>query len=263
MTVPHFLSTSHRYLSVQGVITVADIITNFRSEVIDNGSPAWTEPVTNTFVSPVDDDGRFFKLVMSVIISTQFECHMFNDSGEQIGAYRINISGSGTEIRIYTGEAHAFIEGVDATPEVLGCGLLDLSPRPQTYHQNYVYAFGYRATNGGVTSYPEADAFCVKDNGTAAEIRRAIGEVAIGAAAPMLDASGFTIHRPVTLCANMSGVTRRIGRLFQAYMVDSSLAHGAELEIPINDNPLATATFKVLGRPTSQTGGFRIAARKT
>ncbi len=254
MTTPNFLAPYFRYISVAGVTDWTDAITAIRAELVTNppldnpAGPAWTEPVSGTFQSPTDADGRFFSILLSRVSQTTIDVIIKNQSGVTLYDGHALLDSTGTEIRIYSGPMHLYVEAVRGTPELFGAGLLDLFPRPQTYHGNYVWGFVQKDTNGNAFGL-NWDEFAVLDNGTPSQTERCVVETATGlGAAPLLDASGFTIHRPVSIAANMSGVIRRIGRLYHAYMVDSSLAAGAELQIPINDNPLTNGVFKVLGR---------------
>lgn len=260
MAVPTFLATVFRYLSVAGVTDVAAIITNFRSEVITNGT--WTEPSAGLFKSPPDADGRFFDILLVATTATRLQFRVRNQSATVLFDREIDIDGAGTEVRIYTGPYHAWIESVRATPEVAFGTLLDLTPDLQTAHSNYVAGNAKRtsagADDGNFGNIGQVASF---DAGVPAFASRLMTmDQAGGVVVPKLTPSGDQIAYPAELAANMSGLQRMIGRLFQAYMVDASLAFGAEVTFPIDT--ATSAVFKVISVTSSGGGTQRIAVRK-
>lgn len=270
MPVPPFLLPWFRYDSYLGVASAPVALANIRNSLITQPplmnppQTPWTEPTTNRFISPTDASGRFMDITFTTTAqaNTLLQFQVKNSSGTELFHRSIGCGG-GVELRVFAGERHLWVESVQATPETAQASLLDMYPRSNTYHSNWLVGNGYKDTFGNASASDiQADRYFSFDNGVATSHWRAVGETTGVGALPMLDASGFTIHRPVTIAANMSGVIRRIGRLYHAYMVDASLAFGAELDIPINDNPLQVGTFKVLGKPTSSIGAFRVALRK-
>lgn len=266
MTVPTFLASEFQYVSIAGITNVAQIITAFRNQVVTTppvGFTPWTEPSPGLFKSPVDADGRFFDVLLTVDAADTLGSRVRNPSATIISQRRILIDVGGTEVRFYTGDKHMCIDSQRGTPEALGAGLLDLSPRSQTYHTNSMYGFGHRDGASNPDGGHPADCYGLLDNGAPANIFRAIADnTASFGPAPLLDASGFTIHHPVMLVATMSSLLRRVGRLYQTYQVDVTLAVGAEIQIPINESPLTNGTFKVVGRGNSNGNFFKIAMRK-
>lgn len=266
MAVPPFLASYFRYISIPGITDVTDVIPAVRAELVTNPpldnppGPAWDEVTTGTFKMPVDADGRFGFITLSVVGADTLRVTVKTASSVTLYDGHWVIDTSGTEVRIYSGPSHLMVESVRTTPECFGIGLLDCFPRPNSYHGNTVWGVVARDLFSNFFN-PTADSFASIDNGTPAHQQRIVTELAIAFnTAPLLDASNFTIHHPCMMLANMSGAYRRIGRVCHAYMVDGSLSGGAELEIPINENPLTNGTFKVLGRTTG--GGMRMAMRK-
>lgn len=240
MTVPAFLNSSHRYLSVPGVTDVDDIITNVRSELVTNGDPAWTEPSTALFKSPVDAQSRWFDVLLTKISATKLEIRVRDDTGTTIFTGRIWIDAGGTEIKIYSGEYHLSIDACRATYENFRCGILDLSPQAQDAWGNAVYASAYRdsgdstwgdrfytASWNGISNYACVLMPLTNDDSP------------IGS-----DPAGNVISWPAFV--RYSGALAQLrGRFYQGLLVPYTLANGVELTVPIDTG--VTAAFRVSG----------------
>ena len=134
MSVPTFLSTSHRYLRTNGVTDVDTIITDVRSECVTNGSPAWTEPNTALFKSPIDASGRWFDVLLTRISATSLEMRVRDKNAVTVCTRRMYIDAGGTDIQYCTGEMHFAIVSLRSPAEFLIAGMIDMTPESQTVH---------------------------------------------------------------------------------------------------------------------------------
>jgi hypothetical protein len=259
MAIPTFLNTTFRYLSVASVLDVAVIITNFRAEVLALG---WTEPSANLFKSPVDVDGRFMDILLTPVSTTRLGWRVRNPAALTICDRTIDIDVLGSEVRIFTGLYHAVVENVRATREIGQAYLVDESPDTQTSHSNYVVASGYRTSAGVVDALgTTAGILFALDAGVSTSAARVMCLVNTAATVvPKLTPSGDQIAAPAEISANMGGVQRMIGRLFQVYIADGGLAFDAEVTFPIDT--ATNAVFKVIGLVSSATGVVRFLIRK-
>ncbi len=259
MTIPNHLNSSFRYKETIGVTDVATVITDFRAETVTSGSPAWTEPSSNLFKSPTDADGRFFDVLLTRVDATTLEWRVRDQNAATICTRRIQIDAAGTTIRIYSGQYHAWVDALRATPEELWAGILDLSPLAQSAHSNYVYGNGRRTTantvDGSGSNYDQA---FMLDNGTAAIAVRVCRLACNLSTNVQQGPGGEDIFSSAEVLANMSGTVRRVGRYYQAFEVDGAKAAGAELDAPIDSG--VTGTFKVVGNAANS--GVRLCLRK-
>lgn len=260
MAPPAFLASSFGYQSLLAQTDFTAVIASVSAMLLAQ-TPPWTNPSGNIFKSPVDGSSRFFDVTLTRDAATELHVIIRNESALVIADRKIDMDAS-TEIRVFAGQFHFCIEAVRAgIHELAGGGLLDLSPRPQNSHSNYVYGFGYRnaanTVDGGGGSSGQ---FTSIDNGTVAIADRIAHQTAPSlGAVDHFEASGFSEHTPAKLIANTSGFVRRQGRFYQHWMVPNTFADGAEIPIPIDVG--ATGVFKVLGR-TPISGIAKLAIRK-
>lgn len=256
MAIPIFLASSFSYLQMIGVTDVADVIVAFRDEVLNQQTPAWTEPVAGTFKSPPDANGRFFEVDLVATTSVRLGITVRDDTGFELMEREAQLGGgtsSEDNCRIYTGQFHMRIEfedhGGGALGETIGAGITDLSPEPSDIIRHNTWANGRRSSAG--TADASGDTlgdFFMLDNGLAAVDRRPLGILTTAnTVAPLFTHSGSIITRPVVMTSvapgNPLGADQPIGRLHQCLQVDDNFAAGAELTVPIDD--ALTGVFKV------------------
>lgn len=246
-TFPAFAS-SFGFVNLPAVGDVQDIIDGFRTEALAQ-TPAWTEPVAETFESPVDADGRFYRIAM--VATTQFRLGLTvtDQNGITIITREIDIDNPGpTSVNIFVGEYHAFIESLTATPELFQSGILDETPQSQVAIQNYVYAGAYRNSGGGVDGQGGiVNVIFMLDNGAPAVVNRyrsfwRTEDAQIG----LTDVTGALQFFPCEMKANTGGVTKWIGRAYQCWLCDSSLSFSSQKTVQIGDSG-ETGVFQVIG----------------
>lgn len=246
MATPAFLASTFRYLSVAGVTDWAVFIAgSLNTELLAAG---WTSMGGGVYKSPVDAAGRWFDVLFVATTATRLQFRVRNDSGVTICDREIQIDAGGTEVRIYSGSHHLVIDSWRATPETAIAGLIDESPDIQTAHPNYTFGCGFRTTAGTNDNLgAQWTDFFALDSGVAAAVERAIGDIAGSGGTPLaITPTGAYIFKPCEMMATMGGGLVQIGRAYQCYVGDSTLALGAEVTVPIDVG--TSAVFKVLGR---------------
>lgn len=258
MAIPAYLNSSFRYLFTAAVTDVADIITAFRSETVTNGSPAWSEPSTNLFKSPVNSVNRWFDVLLTRVDATTLEMRVRNWTFATISTKRLQIDAGGTNIRIFSGECHFLIQADRSTPECLGGGFWDLSSMPQDSHPDNVYVGpAHRGTDNAIHQLRNWHIYANQWTGEAGRS----GGLGIymfdtGYAYALVTPSGATMFRPVEYAKDLAPQWNW-GRRYQAVLCDSRFSAGAEFDVDIGDSTIAT--FQVTGIGT--TGYEKIAMR--
>ena len=252
-TFPCF-NTDFDFVNMPAVADVQDIIDQFRTTALAQ-TPAWTEPVAETFKSPVDGVGRFYTITMSAIAVDRLQWLVKDQNGITIADRTIDIDNPGpTSVNLYIGTYHGYVESMRATPEIAASGILDETPLAQNAIDNYVYGNGYRNSGGavdgqgGTTNY-----FSMLDNGAAAYNHRfrSVAQTPAGAIG-LKDAAGNPQFFPCDTQANVGGIAAWIGRQYQGYICDSSLVFDSQHDIKIGDAG-EEGTFRVINY-ASQTG---------
>ena len=249
-TFPCFAS-SFGFLNNPSVTDVADIIVDFRTMALAQ-TPAWTEPVAGTFQSPVDGLGRFYTLTLVATTSLRLQWLVKDQNGVTICDREIDCSGAGTSVNYFVGEFHAFIEILEATPEIGQSGILDETPLAEDAILNYVYGTAYRNSGGGVDGQGSTvSQFFMLDNGVATFDGRfrAVGQTT-GALIGLKDGAGNLQFFPADVRATTSAVNAWIGREYQSFVCDSSLTFSTQKDVRIGDSG-EEGTFQVIGLATS------------
>ena len=261
-TFPCFAS-SFDFFTDSTVTNVSQIISDFQARVTGQ-SPAWTNPSAGVFVSPVDGVGRFMTLTMVATSSTQLTITVTDQNNVTIITRSIEINSTGnTTVNYYTGQFHAWIESFNTAgggpggAEVFQAGILDETPLAQNAIPDYVWANAFRNSGGsndgqGSTVSQEF----MLDNGTAQQQQRirAWGQTVSVGNIGLKDGAGNLQYFPADMFANISGTNRWIGRQYQAYVGDSSIAAGTTRTIPIDTTGLVLGTFKAITGLTESDG---------
>lgn len=266
MAIPAYLASSFSYRVDRGVTDVADVIVSLRDELLNQQSPAWTEPVSGTFKSPPDVNGRYFEFDISALSTTRLEMVLRDDAGREINDRTADITAIDT-VRLYTGQFHCMIEmvniSVGTTGEALGCGVTDLTPDASDAVLVNTWMVGRRNSAGTLdANMDECNEFEMVDNGSVAAARRIRGHIDPSAAfVPLWSHTGRILTVPVELNSTPKGSphsTRQpVGVVYQHLMVDDEFGPGDEVTVPIDD--ALVGTFKVSVR--SAGGGARTAWR--
>lgn len=122
MTIPNFLSKDlcdFRYTQLTGITDVSSILTALTAQLVTAPATAhkWTEAPAGTFTSSQDPNGRYIVCAFSRIAATNLQMVMTDHNGIVICTRRMQISGAGTTVDIYTGRFYVLIESVLATVE--------------------------------------------------------------------------------------------------------------------------------------------------
>jgi len=252
MTQPAAFSSTFFYDLLTAVTDVAQIGVAFENQVSVVNVPAWAvvsawNGTTGTYTSPVEaGTGRFFTVVLNKLSTTHLECQVKNEGGTIISDRSMQIDAS-VNVDIYTGDHHFAISAQNVTPEAMGGGLLDVSPQPQSAIANHVTGWGTRNSTATADGLNTSSYYALEDNGSPTYGQRLVTETtgAFGTI-PMFDAANFSVHQIPRLAATQSSVNRRIGKLYQMYLCDSSFPISSDITIPIDTG--VTAVFRVLGR---------------
>lgn len=245
-TFPCFAS-SFDFFNNPAVLDVATIITDFRARVTGQ-SPAWTEPVANTFKSPVDGVGRFFEVTLTHTSVTQLGFKVTDQNAIVVCDREIDIDGGGNGVNYYTGQFHAWIESLRAgTSEIAQSGILDETPNAENAILNYVYGNGYRNNGGGVDGQGSnvGQEFMLDNGSSNPATRYRSWDQTVGLVVGLIDGTGALQFFPADMYANLSGLNRWIGRGYQLYICDSSIAAGTQKTIQIGDAG-ETGVFQVI-----------------
>jgi hypothetical protein len=248
-TFPCFAS-SFDFFNNPAVLDVATIITDFRARVTGQ-VPAWTEPVAGTFKSPVDGVGRFFTVTLTRVSAQRLNWLVQDQNAITVANREIDISGLGTSVNYYTGQFHAYIENLEATPEIAQAGILDETPLAQNAILDYTFGNGYRNAGSGVDGVGgQVNLQWMLDNGAPGLLNRfrAYWQT-IAAQISLKDQTGALQFFPADMFATIAGLNNWIGRAYQVYLCDASLPFGTQKTIQIG-NAGETGVFQVIGLTT-------------
>lgn len=206
-------------------------------------SPTWTDLTGGLFKSPVDGASRFFDLLFTRIAAGNLEMRVRDDAAATICTRRMQIVSGPQHWWLSVSQFHAWIEVINATPESLGAGLVDLSPRAQTAHSQYTWGRGYRNTSDSSDGTGHQQPwFFMDDNGTPASVRRPIAYdrcPGVTQYTPTMG-SGKPAYFPLLMTANFAAQQRVAGRAYNFYFGTS---RGDAAVIPIG-NAGETGVFR-------------------
>ena len=268
MAVPAFLNSSYRYLALAGITDTQDIWDSFEAECLAN-SPPWTRTggAGGLLTSPVDADGRFFDVQLSVPTAQKLQMVLRDQSGNTISTRQIICPSTNSwSVMIYTGQYHFYIDVnmASAAGECIYGGILDLSPESQIAHAQYVFGHGSRTSAGAATN-PDISYAAMMDNvtpATAGTQRAVMWSGGASTSDGLMTFNGYRVFRPREMYAIPvgGGDSRYAGRCYQVMMVPDTIVGGTVITIPIDIG--ATAQFQVIYGIASISGGNRsLAAR--
>lgn len=261
MAVANFLASSHRKDTVSSITDVANFITALRTILCTDNDPAWTEPTTATFKSPVDAAGRWFSVLVEAIDTDTLQYTVKDQYGTTVRVSRqdITTTGGGTEIRVYSGQFHLWINSMRATPEEFISGMLDLSPRAEDAWSTVVYTYAYRDSTGSSGWTFTTLSF----SNIASATVSVIFPVSQNDLATTSDNGGDLVYWPVFFRSHVGDQTAvLLGRMYQVILVPASYADGSQLIVPIDTG--VTATFESCGKSATHSGpgtGYNYAIR--
>ena len=267
MTIPVHWASAYRYKETLAVTDVQTIINDLYSELVTNGG--WTcilggsGQTPTTYKSPARADGLFFTIKLTRISATRIAYIVNDHNGMLVNNQtdtRQDIDVAGTTVHYYTGPFHFCVNTERVTPECFFCGLADQTPEPigvprATYYASYGprdtagnwpavgywdYVYTINLGGGTLTSYTSNQKVCSR-GGWSTHYRKTIAGTLMCEPCELTDALGFLQ-----------------GRMFQAVIVDSSLAFAAEVTVPLDG--INTGVFKVAGAMATYNG--KIAFRK-
>lgn len=259
MAVPAHLNSSFSFREMLAVTDVADVIVAIRDELLNQQSPAWTEPVSGTFKSPPDANGRFVEFDISASSTTRIAFVVRDDTGAQVIDQTADMAAV-DRVYIYSGQFYLQVEFMhhgSGAPECFGCGITDISPEATDSQPTNVWAHGRRNNAGTLDAAMDAwSEYAMFDDTTVGKIRRAVNMTnAANAGLTFRTQSGMQIVFPVNLTrdprTDPTAEPWFCGRLHQAILVDDFRAAGEEIVVPIDD--ALTGVFRVSGR-TSDNG---------
>ncbi len=262
MAAPNFLASSFRYLALVTVTDVQTIIDNLYSELVTNGSPAWTCTVGGVgqspteFKSPARADGLSFTINLTRDSATRLSWLVKDQWGVLVNNQtntKQDIDATGTNVHLYTGEFHVGVNSSRATQEFFGCGVLDHSPDGlNNPFGSYWATMGPRNTTGVLATQGVANNFAW---GGSYANRGLAGDDPILTGNCHALMTGEVLATPAEL-TNGSAVL--IGRMHQVLCVDTYCAFDSEVTVPIDVG--TTGTFRVVG--LTSFCGMRLAWRR-
>ena len=235
-TFPCFAS-SFDFFNNPAVLDVATIIANFQTRVTGQ-VPAWTVPVAGTFKSPVDGVGRFYEVTLTRVSATQLNIVVTDQNAVTIINREIDIDVAGNGVNYYTGQFHAWIESLRAgTSEIFSSGIIDETPQAQNAIQDYVYANAYRNSGGAFDGLGGAVAqeFMLDNGASGMQQRYRSWGQSQGVIVGLPDGAGALQFFPADMFATLTGVNKWLGRGYQLYMCDNSIAPGTQKTIQIGN----------------------------
>ncbi len=260
MSVPTRWASSYRYKSFF-TANVADIITNFRAEAVTYGSPAWTEPTANEFLSPADAWGRQFRLTFSVISAAEIQMNVKDPTNNVItGRMDIAASPNLTQIDLFTGQQHFMCTGMQtpSTYEFLHAGIVcvDFVDDDQAVIPQSVFGGSTRDSNGANRNPTYWEYAQTLDNGGWGA-RFGASTAAIVSVMP----DGSIPAEPVLVGArDLSNYLYLYGHLYQAMVVNAAKMNpGINFQVAIA--PGVLATFRVCWVTKVVGAGLRVAYR--
>ncbi len=249
MAVFPIFSSDFRYLEMQNVSDVADVVAGFKTEAVDNGT--WTQESTYLFKTAQDAMERWFQLQLSVLSASRLGITAMDQFGNTVAAREIDIDPGGCNMRLFTGPRHAFFTAVRSAPEFGGAALLDLSPANILLPLYSLAACGHRRSSDGGSDHYYMDEWAMWDGAAAVNTFRVmtytVGNPLSYAAKPGLSVSGANVYYPLRLVTKVFDKNRWVGRLPQCVLGPDSLVDGAEATVPIGDAG-ETGVFKECGR---------------
>jgi hypothetical protein len=265
MAIPVHLNTAYRYKETLAVTDVQTIINDLCVELVTSGG--WTctlggsGQTPTTFKSPVRSDGLFWTIKCTRISATRIAYIVNDHSGMLVNNAtdtRQDIDAGGTVIQYFTGPFHVCVNSARTTPECWYSALLDQTPEPiGTPRPTYVASYGPRDTAGtwllGGYYYTT---WMLKMNDT---VYRS-GDW--GIMRKSTDGNSRKTHNGALLCEPLEFTDTQgwlMGRLCQAFIVDSTTAFGADVTIPLDG--VNTGVFKVVGSILNMSG--KLAFRKS
>jgi len=255
MAVPGYLSSSYRFATTNAITDVADIITLARTELVTNNSPAWTEPTSQKFKSPVDADGRFFTILLTRIGAQNLQADVADQNGTTIATRRMQISSTFNRVSIFSGQYHVCIDAVrsDLTAEFLCGGITDFYPQAQSANNRYTYGAGTR-TNGDTTANNSWNYAGMLDNITATYAARANFWSSLSGCALCYTLSGNFLYHPREFFASTPSLTMAYaGRGYQQIVLPYNVGDLETLvKVPLSDS--VVGQFRVAQGMASLTG---------
>ena len=247
MTVAVFLQSNYYYNLLENVADTQDILTALPAILAAN-SPAWTNNGGDSYTSPVDAQGRFFRVDFTRIDVNYLQLVLKDQNDTTVMTRRMYINNAATDksrVQIFSGQFHLFIDatrGSVASGEGLSAGILDNTPEVQGTGARYVYGGGTRNSSNtfgnatwnwasmlaNVTPTHE-DRVNVKDNGgNNGGFYQTIG--------------GLLMYHPREMFVSTATVTRAFaGRGYQQILVPDFLAlKQNQIKVPIDSGLLGS-----------------------
>jgi len=260
MTIPRFLQSTFHFNQDLNVTDVNTIITSLVT-ILTGQSPAWTNPVAGTFLSPVDSAGRFMKIVVARTTQQRLSWQVFDQNDIQLISREIDIDtgGNPTTVNYYSGQYHLYLETlIVTTPQWAGAFMIDPTGYALNDLQNYVIANSYLTSSGSPDGQGNIwDQWFMLESGTpqVRERSRAVASTP-GASWGLTDFSGNPLFFPFDVGGIPSGVTLWMGSAYQCYNGSSQVPGQTVKPIAIDDSTPANFRGTVAGATASGTRLF-------
>ena len=222
----------------------------------------WTESPANTFQTPNDPAGRWFKMAFTRNSALQLDMTLTDDQGRAAAARRIDAT-SGSTWRFYYTSRYLYMEEVGQTM-YFAATLLSLPPESELAHNRYVLTQGRNTTAGANTGDTDlwqqigAAGSYVNQSTSGMQGRTRGGNYMD------LDVhvSGHLRARSYRVIGQETGGQVIRGRAYNLLMVNKDLvAPGDERVFPVGGG--ASGTWKTLVIPEASTPRYRLMMRKS
>lgn len=256
MPAPSYIEPA--YLSVlSGITDVQSVIDAMRTALLAAG---WTEPVGNTFQTPINNSGRLFKVAFTRTSATQLDATMTDHLNRSATTMRVQIA-SGDTIAFYYGAHYLYIEDRSNVAWMF-FSMMSLSPESEVATQNYL-AYGGNRNSAG-TSFTPAPCQALTYNVNAGAYVVPANNVSYNMSFKTLaEGDGNSINGGVLMTVGMArrwypiwptgidsvGAPFRFrGRLYNSVMMlNRAVSIGGTYTIPIDQS--TTAAFRILNIP--------------
>jgi hypothetical protein len=265
--MPAYLENNFNFLETAGQTDVSSTITRIVAQALLLG---WTNPGSGRIKSPPNSVGQFIDCQFNRISATNLELVM-TDSLSRSFTRRAQPAATFVE-RLYV-NTQGFLIDYD-NGEGLWASIFDLAPELQDAHDQFAVGNGARTAANTLDSIYQV-AGSQQLSSASPRVYTAVQSAGLfiprgnllSAASPQgfqsTSQGGSRLWYPWIFVGPVTGVINRIrGRVFQALIVDGTLAAQTEIVVPINGS--STGTFKVTAMPTALSGTFngKVAWRK-
>lgn len=240
MSIASYFNTDFVRVQLVGVTDVQSIIDEINT-ILTSTLPVdsrWTNLGSGQYRCAAQDPAganRFFSVQVVRISATRLQWVVYDQNGSAVVDGRIDISATGSTVRIWAGNYHL---GVDGGELAYGM-LLDMEPFDGTSWNSYVVAYTRRDSLGSPRSEATSMYCIMLDGYGGAPVQRRIVPFNCAHRFTPIYAQtdyGSRIVVPAQIQMRVGGGSDRWGgNMYQAVVTDGNMPNYAEIEIPLAD----------------------------